>query len=518
VTADHDEATTTTDTPGMSRRDWAWITGLVVVLGVLYAWQLQPGIAPHGDISKFQFAGPLGGTVHQTGYPLYLMLSWVAAHVIPFVDAATATTALSALFGIGAAAMTYVATRELGARPVVAATFAVLLGVAPIVFYYAVVAEVYTAHLFFTAAVLAMLLRWRRTGSDVDLGVAIILFALSFGNHMTTALLVPGILWFVWKVDRGKFRRPWVWGFGFAALLVTALSYGYLIWRAADPATPFLEVAPDSWSDLPAIWMGSGGASIFLGPGQTAEIVGRLPGIATDVARYALFAIPLAVLGFRALWRDAAGGLLALWGLGSLAFALVFATPDPQILIPPLVFVLMVAAAVGAEWLLGRYVTSPVIVVVMLALVVVVSGADGARFVDFQSGEEYELRMRSWFSEIPEDGVLAASYTDAMAAFYVTLLEKDRTDLVVISDYPLDDPAGSVIGRYLAGQIVEVPHTREQLVPGRAVYAPGQAWACDLANAGFGIERHSENLFRVWPLETGTPHTEQLALCEPADA
>ena len=166
MTADHDEAIATLLAPGVSRRDLAWIAGLVVVLGVLYAWQLQPGIAPHGDISKFQFAGPLGGTVHQTGYPLYLMLSWVAANVVPFLDPAEATTALSALFGIGAAALTYVAIRELGARPVVASTFAVLLGVAPIVFYYAVVAEVYSAHLFFTAAVLAMLLRWRRTGSD----------------------------------------------------------------------------------------------------------------------------------------------------------------------------------------------------------------------------------------------------------------------------------------------------------------------------------------------------------------
>jgi hydroxyacylglutathione hydrolase len=42
-------------------------------------------------------------------------------------------------------------------------------------------------------------------------------------------------------------------------------------------------VAPDSWSDLPAIWIGSGGAAIFLGPGQAAEIVGRLPGIAIEV-------------------------------------------------------------------------------------------------------------------------------------------------------------------------------------------------------------------------------------------
>ena len=98
-----------------THRDWAWIAGLGLVLAVLYAWQLQPGIAPHGDISKFQFAAALGGTVHQSGYPMYLMLGWLAANLSPFLDAGTAVTALSALFGIGTAAMAYVALRELAA-------------------------------------------------------------------------------------------------------------------------------------------------------------------------------------------------------------------------------------------------------------------------------------------------------------------------------------------------------------------------------------------------------------------
>jgi len=516
MTADHDQATTTTDTLEISRRDWAWIAGLVVVLGVLYAWQLQPGIAPHGDISKFQFAGPLGGTVHQSGYPLYLMLSWLAANGVPFFDAATGTTVVSAFFGIGTAVMTYVALRELLTRPIIAAVFAVLLGVAPIVFYYAVVAEVYSAHLFFMAAVLASLLRWRRTGSDVDLGAAIVFLALAFTNHMTMAFLVPGILWFVWKTDSGTFRRRGIWAFGLGSLLVAVLSYGYLIWRAGDPATPFVEVAPESWIDLPAIWIGTGGADLVLGPDRASDIAARVPEVGLDVARHALLVVPLALLGFRALWRDAAGAMLAWWGIASFAFAVIFASPNPQSFLPPVVFVLVVAGAVGMEWVAERYLTSRTILIAMLALLAVVSIADGVRFVDFQSGADYDERVRGWYAEVPAGAVLTASYTDAMAAFYLSLLEDRDGDLVVVSDYPLDDPAASVIGRYLAGETVVVPHTREQLAPGRAVYAPGQAWACDLAGAGFGLERLSEHLFRVWPLGTATPPAERLALCEPA--
>jgi hypothetical protein len=494
----------------MSQLDWALVGALVVVLGLLYAWQLQPGIAPHGDISKFQFAGPLGGTAHQTGYPLYLMITWLAAHTVPLIDAATATTAVSAVFGIAAAVMTYVALRELHARPAVAATFSLLLGVAPVIFYYAVVAEVYSAHLFFMAAMLAMLLRWRRTGSDVDLGGAIVVLALSFAHHMGMALLVPGILWFVWKTDRRTFRRLGVWLFGLGSLLVTALSYGYLIWRANDPATPFVEVAPESWLDIPAIWIGTGGATLVVGPDA---LLGRIPGFSLRVAQSTLLAVPLAIVGFRALRRDVAITMLALWGAASALFALLYAAPDPQSFIPPVVFVLVVVAGVGADWIAARYVTSTPVAVAALASIAALGIAGGVRFVDFQSPDEYAQRTRTWVAELPPDSVLAASYTDTMAAFHLSLLEGTRTDVVTISDYPLADPGGSVIGRYLAGEAVEVPHTRVRLMPGRPVYAPGRAWACDLAGAGFGIEPYTEYLFRVLPPADSARHPELPELC-----
>jgi hypothetical protein len=92
-----------------------------------------------------------------------------------------------------------------------------------------------------------------------------------------------------------------------------------------------------------------------------------------------------------------------------------------------------------------------------------------------------------------------------MAAFYVQLIEHDRGDIDVVSDYPLRDPAGSVIGRYLAGEAVEVPHTRAILQPGRSVYAPGKGWACDLAAAGFGIEPYVGDLYQVFPLTEPSP-------------
>lgn len=494
-----------------SRHSWAIAGLLILVLGLLYAWQLQPGVAPHGDISKYQFAGPLGGTVHQTGYPLYLMVTWLAAHAFPFAGTATAATVVSTLAAVGAVVMTFLALRELGVRPPIAALFGFVLGVAPFVFYFAVVAELYTLHLFFIAAVLTALLRWRRTGSDIDLGIAIALVALSFAHHMTTAMLLPGILAFVWMVDRRTFQRARIWIVAAGALLAAVSLYGYLIWRAHDQATPFLETAPETWRDLPAIWLGAGAAGSFsLNP---VSMLGRLPGLALDVVRTALVAIPLAVVGLRSSWRDAAGVMLGLWAIATLLFALAFRIPDIEGFLIPIVFVLVIWAGVGAEWVTSRYLTSPGVAVAAAALIAAVALVGGIAFVNLQSHDDYEARTRDWLADVPQDSVLAASYTDAMAAFRLSFLEETRTDVVTVSDYPLADPAASVIGRYLDGETVEVPHSRLRLEPGRTVYAPGQAWACDLARAGFGIQPYTEQLFLVLPLTDPGSSREIIALC-----
>ena len=491
---------------------------LVVVLGLLYTWQLQPGIAPHGDISKFQFAGPLAGTVHQTGYPLYLMITWLSARVVPGVDIGTAATAVSSVAAIGAVVVTFFALRELRVRPVIAAAAGFMLGVAPYVFYFATVAEVYALNLLFMSAILLALLRWRRTGSDVDLGIAVALLALSFAHHMTTVLLVPGILVFVWLVDRRTFMRARVWLYGAGALLAAASLYGYLIWRSQDPATLFVEVVPRSWRDLPPIWLGAGATGSFdLDLGSILST--RLPSAAWDVVRSTLLVLPLAVAGFRALWRDSAGAMLALWAGGAVGFALVFRLPDIAGFLIPVVFLVVLVAGVGAEWITGRYLKSTAVGLTGLVLIVAMGLAVGIAFVNLQSHDEYEARTRTWLAEVPQGSVLAASYTDAMAAFYVALVEGERTDITTISDYPLADPQRSVLGRYLAGEVVEVPHSREVLQPGRPVYAPGQGWACDLTRAGFGIEQYTENLYRVLPLAlVPLPGKGVAELCEAADA
>ncbi len=79
------------------------------------------------------------------------------------------------------------------------------------------------------------------------------------------------------------------------------------------------------------------------------------------------------------------------------------------------------------------------------------------------------------------------------------------------------DPEGSIIGRYLTGEVIEVPYARAVLEPGRPVCALGQAWACDLAGVGIGIEPYIGQVFRVLPL-TQTHDGEVPQLCDAGNA
>jgi hypothetical protein len=242
-------------------------------------------------------------------------------------------------------------------------------------------------------------------------------------------------------------------------------------------------------------------------------MIGALPSLALDVTRSTLLVLPLAVVGAGALRRDAAGAMLGLWAATTVLFAMAFRIPDLAGFLVPIVLVIVLMAGVGMEWITDRYLRSEVVLAMGLAVVAFVALALGISFVDLQSHDEFEADTRLWLNEIPENAVLAANYPDAMAAFHLSLLEDTRTDVITISDYPLADPEGSVLGRYLAGETVEVPHTRSKLEPGRPVFAPGQDWACELVSVGFGVEPYRGSLFRVVSLGDASPFSEMTEAC-----
>src|SRR4051812_40341951 len=127
---------------------------------------LAPGVtwandgADSGDLIT---AAATLGVAHPTGYPTYLILARLF-QLIPLGDLAFRTTLLSAAAGLLAALVVYSIVRalvgELGWRTiVVAGTAALALGLAPVFWSQAVVAEVYTLNALFVGLILLFTLR-----------------------------------------------------------------------------------------------------------------------------------------------------------------------------------------------------------------------------------------------------------------------------------------------------------------------------------------------------------------------
>ena len=101
----------------------------------------------------------------------------------------------------------------------------------------AVAAEVYTLHGVFIALMLWLGLRWRATRRRRDFLLGALVVGLSFGNHMSSALLVPAIAFFGWRTVRSRPLSLTTWVEGLALSALGPLTYVYLPLRyAAKPA------------------------------------------------------------------------------------------------------------------------------------------------------------------------------------------------------------------------------------------------------------------------------------------
>jgi hypothetical protein len=238
-------------------RDWRragdWGEGLVFVGALaLYVKTLSPGVYTFDSAELAAGAYSLG-IVHATGYPLYLMLAKVFTLFAPFGDVAYRVNLFSAM----CAALALVVLRRLifkfTASPSASLLATAILGLSYPFWSEAVVAEVYTLHILFLLASLLLALRWRDSGLAADFVLLNFIFGLSFGNHMSTILLTPGLGLLILK--RPPPLRLWL--AGVAAFAIGPLTYLYLPIRyAANPALNFAPLLGVDLSTLRGvIWM-----------------------------------------------------------------------------------------------------------------------------------------------------------------------------------------------------------------------------------------------------------------------
>jgi hypothetical protein len=198
--------------------DRALAAGLGLAMLVIYAATAAPAVL-YGDSGELQLAAARAGIAHPTGYPLYLMLGWLWTHLWPTaLSYAGRLNLMSAFFAASAVALLFLTVRrflrqaDITHRPAldrgIALIAAALLGVSPLFWSQAVIAEVYALNALIVAGLLYFLLRWlgeARRPTDL-VGLALVI-GLGFAHHRTILFWLPAVALTLWLAGRAAPAR-----------------------------------------------------------------------------------------------------------------------------------------------------------------------------------------------------------------------------------------------------------------------------------------------------------------------
>jgi hypothetical protein len=206
----------------------------------VYVPTLYPSV-PGGDSGELTVAAFRLGVAHPPGYPLFTLLGKLFTF-IPAGSIAWRVNLLSAVLGAVAAAVltraTWKLTRCFGAGLFAGGLFAF----SPLVWRYAVQAEVFSLNNLFAAVLVLHLVSFEAERKETTLRWFCFWFGLGLTNHHTLLFCgVPIGLWLLYRAPRAALRWPGVLRLpGFGALGM--LPYLYL---AASPA----DHAATTWGD-----------------------------------------------------------------------------------------------------------------------------------------------------------------------------------------------------------------------------------------------------------------------------
>ena len=210
--------------PQGSRLDSYAPAGYAILAGLfafaLYARTLAPGLTwahDGADGGDFLAAALTHGVPHPPGYPTYILLLRATLAVLPGEPARAGNWLSAFCAALAVALMADLARRMLGRSrwggwPALAATLA--WAASPTLWSQAVITEVYTLNALFVVLVFWLLWRWRESGRSrgpgqagpgwpAALGLA---WGLGLGNHLSLALMLPGVAAWFWT-DRASWPR-----------------------------------------------------------------------------------------------------------------------------------------------------------------------------------------------------------------------------------------------------------------------------------------------------------------------
>jgi lipoprotein signal peptidase len=425
-----------------------------LLLGTLtwaYLSTMAPGLtwahfgADGGDLVT---AAATGGIAHPSGYPTYLLLARLY-QFLPLGSLAHRTNLLSASAAVLAVFFLYLlAERCLPLQPPTLRRLAALcsgaaFGFAPLFWSQAVIAEVYTLHLFFFALILYLCFGVPAHAKSQWLNLAIgLLFGLALGNHLTSLLLAPVIF--------GAAIQNWRLDWARLSLRLGGAALGGLVYLTlplkAMSNPPINWGNPSTWDGF--YWLVSG--QLYAGNLTLLTLPGfleRLSAIAALI--WGQFGLPGLLLGLVGLVRanlPAALNRSLLWiSAVSIFFALLYSTTDSFLYLLPafLCFALWIGA--GICWFLDLASTkwprfAPGLAALFLVFVLAQAASNWER-VDASGDLRAEEFGAQALAALPADALVFARGDQAVfALWYFHFALGQRPDLVIISSDLLQFP------------------------------------------------------------------------------
>ena len=217
------------------RADWLQAGAVALALFALYA-ATSPGSVALEDDGLFILSSYFLGIEHPPGYPLFTLIGHLFTY-LPFGSVAYRVHLASAVFGALSGGAAWLCARALiaGRLPAYLAGFA--LGLSPVFWSQAVIAEVYTLNTFFFLALMFMGLQSR---DGRLLPWMALVFGLSLSNHYPLMLLAaPAFIVLLWPLRREVLNR-----------------FGVLSWLVVLGLLPYAWMVRRSWAALPISFNG----------------------------------------------------------------------------------------------------------------------------------------------------------------------------------------------------------------------------------------------------------------------
>jgi hypothetical protein len=486
-------------------------------MSILVYWlTLSPTINSFDSAELITGAYSLG-IIHAPGYPLYLLIANLAAHM-PWGGIPSNVNLLSAIFSSLAALVVFYASWRLTGAIWSSILAALLMAFSRLFWSQAVIAEVYALNAFLVACMVLMAIIWYERPTRKALIWLAFIVGLSLTHHPSSMLLLPGLAVLVLLRSR-EAQLSWrsVWP-AIPVMLAPLLLYLYLPLRSlANPPLDYVggyfDVNLASIEGL--LWMISG--RMF---GE--EVFGR--SIADGFSQL--------VFLNRQLWLNLVGGglVLALYGLVSLrrriglaiflggsaalivTFFAFYDVVDSALMIHPVLVLLVPPLAVGTD----RFVTQvlqptvfrttvqtwlmPLAIVISVSLVVSANWRFADRSDDYSA---YEFAQRV-MDVVQPNALLLAQWTSATPLEYAQIVEGRRPDVEIIDRGLLGlavrdqleregIASSNEYGPFAVAVLTE--RVREEL-NGRPVYIMEDD---PIFHETFCYERLEEDIFRILP-------------------